>query len=622
MRHCAVNPKAAWRTLGLLFLFLLACSDTVTTPSGRQLYKPRAFREQELKMLNALADIPIALRVQAVAAGMTVVSSPAIDGSLRKVFDCIANAPAAQRVQCMMTRGLERNVKRVLSRSARKALDSGDIMSFRRHMVGHYGVSRSEAYGADLGSLLVMACMDRTRSAREKKFIVYRIVKHIFLSARHGTGLPTSEQALVLFVTGDSAFVGVNFVCMVDELGDSSGQMLLVKGVSAAQSHPKENLQNLYDEFVELLQIDGSKLSRQVAASCRQRSGSIGSTTSDLAENTSVSSSRTTGEGVPGKVSGQSNTESGQSSPPQAKDELSAIVKLDFRTPAKALRVIENALRSNGYSRISICLFENLPDSLEYISDRHILYHTCTTPEMNALIGSSELVVLRSHHHSILAARGTRSLCAVPIKGFPETPSGRRTREEAINTWTNCIAEIPDPNYACVVLGPETSFPDLFLLLQGAAGFSLSAIVPESSYPLQEEIANQLARSSDPICDPYGGGFGKARMNRTSVSMSGGSLTGGRSRASIMRVVMQNLAALRYTYNKWLFRNPGVKVKMTVRFAIDEFGSVIFCEVVQSNLNDREFDNSITEKMKRWAFGKIDKPGDVTEVVYPFVFSE
>jgi hypothetical protein len=50
----------------------------------------------------------------------------------------------------------------------------------------------------------------------------------------------------------------------------------------------------------------------------------------------------------------------------------------------------------------------------------------------------------------------------------------------------------------------------------------------------------------------------------------GGALSGGRSRLSIQRVVMQNMAALRHAYNKRL----------------------------------------------------RDKPGDVTEVIYPFVFSQ
>ncbi len=102
----------------------------------------------------------------------------------------------------------------------------------------------------------------------------------------------------------------------------------------------------------------------------------------------------------------------------------------------------------------------------------------------------------------------------------------------------------------------------------------------------------------------------------------GGALTGGRSKASIMRVVMQNLAALRYAYNKRLREKPGLTGKITVKFAIDEFGKVIFCEVVQSTMGDPPFEQIVVGKIRRWVFEKIDKPGDVTEVIYPFVFSQ
>jgi TonB family protein len=104
--------------------------------------------------------------------------------------------------------------------------------------------------------------------------------------------------------------------------------------------------------------------------------------------------------------------------------------------------------------------------------------------------------------------------------------------------------------------------------------------------------------------------------------VKGGALTGGRSKASIMRVVMQNLAALRYAYNKRLREKPGLQGKVTVKFAIDEFGKVIFCEVVQSTMEDPPFEEIVTSKIKRWVFEKIDKPGDVTEVIYPFVFTQ
>jgi len=96
----------------------------------------------------------------------------------------------------------------------------------------------------------------------------------------------------------------------------------------------------------------------------------------------------------------------------------------------------------------------------------------------------------------------------------------------------------------------------------------------------------------------------------------------GRSKVSIMRVVMQNINALRYAYNKRLGEKPGLKGKVTCRFAIDEFGRVIFCEVLESNLGDPMLEHEVVDKIKQWAFEKIDKPGDIAEVMYPFVFSQ
>jgi hypothetical protein len=101
-----------------------------------------------------------------------------------------------------------------------------------------------------------------------------------------------------------------------------------------------------------------------------------------------------------------------------------------------------------------------------------------------------------------------------------------------------------------------------------------------------------------------------------------GILTGGRSRASIMRVVVQNLAVLRYAYNKRLRENPALKGKITCKFAIDEFGKIIFCEMVESTMTDPLLEAEVVVKIRTWVFEKIDKPGDVTEVVYPFAFSQ
>lgn len=98
-------------------------------------------------------------------------------------------------------------------------------------------------------------------------------------------------------------------------------------------------------------------------------------------------------------------------------------------------------------------------------------------------------------------------------------------------------------------------------------------------------------------------------------------IIGGRSKASIYRVVMQNMSALRYAYNQRLQQKPGLKGKLCVKFAVDEFGHVIFCEIIESYLRDPQLESEIMHLIKKWAFDKIDKPGDVTEVTYPFVFS-
>ena len=98
-------------------------------------------------------------------------------------------------------------------------------------------------------------------------------------------------------------------------------------------------------------------------------------------------------------------------------------------------------------------------------------------------------------------------------------------------------------------------------------------------------------------------------------------LTGGRTKSSIQRIVLQNMQALRYAYSKRLREHPDLSGKITVKFAIDEFGKVIACRVESSTFDDPALETDIAGKIARWVFEKIDKPGDITEVVYPFVFT-
>jgi outer membrane biosynthesis protein TonB len=71
-----------------------------------------------------------------------------------------------------------------------------------------------------------------------------------------------------------------------------------------------------------------------------------------------------------------------------------------------------------------------------------------------------------------------------------------------------------------------------------------------------------------------------------------------------------------------LYDKPDLAGKLTVILGIDEFGKVIFASVLESTVSDSEFESTVVSQVKSWNFEKIDLPGNITEVVYPFVFSQ
>jgi hypothetical protein len=96
--------------------------------------------------------------------------------------------------------------------------------------------------------------------------------------------------------------------------------------------------------------------------------------------------------------------------------------------------------------------------------------------------------------------------------------------------------------------------------------------------------------------------------------------TGGRSRESIMKVVMDSLYLIKTKYNKRLRERPCIHGKIIFRFGIDELGKVIFCKVDSSTVKDSTLASDLLMFIKTWQFEPIHKPHDITEVIYPFVF--
>jgi hypothetical protein len=94
-----------------------------------------------------------------------------------------------------------------------------------------------------------------------------------------------------------------------------------------------------------------------------------------------------------------------------------------------------------------------------------------------------------------------------------------------------------------------------------------------------------------------------------------------RSKQSIMCVVYPNLKPMRYLYNRYLRDEGMFRGKITIKFAIDEYGKVIFAKVIENTTNNSKFADEELELVKNWQFQKIYNPNDVTEIVYPFIFS-
>jgi hypothetical protein len=153
-------------------------------------------------------------------------------------------------------------------------------------------------------------------------------------------------------------------------------------------------------------------------------------------------------------------------------------------------------------------------------------------------------------------------------------------------------------------------------------GFGPSGLQPGEGLGLGDPLAGLLGPDGEPVTlRQVRHSTSLETIGSTIKQIGSGVLTGGRNKSSIKQTVMENLGSVRYAYNKWLRQHPNAAGKITLKFAIDEFGNVIFCDVLNATLQGSELSVQVISIVKTWNFGKIDKPGDITEAVYPLVFS-
>lgn len=86
---------------------------------------------------------------------------------------------------------------------------------------------------------------------------------------------------------------------------------------------------------------------------------------------------------------------------------------------------------------------------------------------------------------------------------------------------------------------------------------------------------------------------------------SGGSLPS-RSREEIELVFDQNKGAIYALYNRALRRDAMLQGKLVLKLTIEPSGTVSFCEVVSSELNDAELERKLVQRVKMFRFKEKD----------------
>jgi TonB family protein len=155
-------------------------------------------------------------------------------------------------------------------------------------------------------------------------------------------------------------------------------------------------------------------------------------------------------------------------------------------------------------------------------------------------------------------------------------------------------------------------------------GTATVALYFENSDPGEFKLVKIGGKWKVDIESNSGGWWGGERkiLSPDELDRGGHRFVGARSRASVVNVIFDNMGGLRRAYLARLRDKPGLSGKIVVKFAIDEFGKVISAQIVESAIADPALEGAVVNIIKAWKFDKIDKPGDIAELTYTFLFVE
>jgi len=162
------------------------------------------------------------------------------------------------------------------------------------------------------------------------------------------------------------------------------------------------------------------------------------------------------------------------------------------------------------------------------------------------------------------------------------------------------------------------------VLEQVADDRDLTASVGESARNERSLITSKVGAASGGIntaaMSRNTGGSGIAGRNTTRVvspvagigqagggaSRSGSSGKASRSREEIELVFDKNKGAIFALYNRALRRDPTLEGKLVLRLTIEPNGSVSFCEIISSELDDDELERKLVQRVRMFQFAAKD----------------
>jgi hypothetical protein len=115
-----------------------------------------------------------------------------------------------------------------------------------------------------------------------------------------------------------------------------------------------------------------------------------------------------------------------------------------------------------------------------------------------------------------------------------------------------------------------------------------------------------------------GAGFGGRGKRVPMVRQGKAEVMGGLDKDIIRRIVRAHINEVRFCYNQGLAREPTLRGRVSIRFAIGGTGKVLAAMVAESELKDARVAECIVRAVRRWTFPKPTSAGTV-EVTYPFV---